>query len=231
MSNINLLPWRASHQAQQTRRICWQLLLVCLLTVLAISATAHTIKRQVQIQQARYLQLLEASAALGNSLRHIEQMRAQDQELQTRLQLIAQLQPQRSQALQLLNRLPTWLPRGVRLDSVQLANRTLELKGQGHSYQQLSLLVQRIEQEPWLREPRLQAQALSSASLDSETPAPKQFSLQIKVLAAPLMATPVAALDLADTALPRSALPLDTFHAMPLDTPKPQLMVSSQEQP
>lgn len=185
MSNINLLPWRAQLQTRQTQRILWQLVLVCALTVAAVSVAQQYVKRQEHEHQLRYGQLLRASTELDDTLRHIELVRLQGQQLRVRNDLIIELQPRRGQALRLLNQLPAWLPIGVRLDSVQLASGALEIKGQAQSYEQLALLVQRIEQATWLSEPRLQAQVLPDAMLSVTQSKAKQFSLQLNIIIEP----------------------------------------------
>ncbi|ART81963.1 hypothetical protein CBP31_04400 [Oceanisphaera profunda] len=192
MSNINLLPWRAQHQARQKKRFIGQLALVSVLTVAAILVTTHQIKQQALAQQLRNTQLQQASAELDEALRHIEQVRQQSQQLSARSDLIGQFQQRRSQAVRLLNQLPTWLPAGVRLDSVHLAQQALELKGQAQSYHQLSLLVQQIEQAVWLSKPRLQAQALPGDARISDQALTKQFSLQLSISAPETVTVPIA---------------------------------------
>lgn len=191
MSNINLLPWRAQHQTRQKKRFIGQLALVSVLTMAAILVTTHQIKQQALAQQLRNAQLLQASAELDEALRHIEQARQQSQQLSARSDLITQFQQRRSQAVRLLNQLPTWLPAGVRLDSVHLAQQALELKGQAQSYHQLSLLVQHIEQAAWLSKPRLQAHALPSDTRIADQAVTKQFSLQLSIPEPDMITVPI----------------------------------------
>ncbi|WP_319782309.1 PilN domain-containing protein [Oceanisphaera sp. IT1-181] len=209
MSNINLLPWRAQHQERQKKRFIGQLALVCVLTVAAVLVATHQIKQQAQAQQLRNAQLQQASTELDEALRHIEQARQQGQQLSARSDLIAQFQQRRSQAVRLLNQLPTWLPAGVRLDSVHLAQQALELKGQAQSYHQLSLLVQHIEQAAWLSEPRLQAQALPGDARIADQALTKQFSLQLSISAPETVTVPIAIQP------PISIPPSATIPAMP----------------
>ena len=166
---------------------------MCLLAVVAVSGAAQYIKQQVQVLQLRYEQLLQASTALDEVLQHIERMRYQDQQLRVRRELISQFQPRRSQALRLLNELPTWLPSGVRLDSLQLTGNALEIKGQVQNYEELALLAQRLEQQSWLSQPRLQAQVLPDTMLNAKTSEARQFSLQLSILVEPLASLPLTA--------------------------------------
>lgn len=178
MSNINLLPWRAQQEAKQKRRVLLQLGLVGVLSLGIVYAAGQVIKRQTQQQQLRNNQLQQASIELDGALHQLEQIRQQEQQLKRRRDTIAQLQLSRYQALHLFNQLPSWLPTGVRLDSVQLTPPLLTLKGQAQSYDQLSLLVQQIEQTAWLTEPRLQVQA----HLDTSQSEVQQFVLQLRIV-------------------------------------------------
>ena len=182
MSNINLLPWRAKRQAQQTRRFMAQLALVMALGISAIWGGLHYLQQQSQHQAWRNAKLRQASSELESALQQLELIRRQDQQWQARQALISQLQPRRRQTLRLLNLLPSWLPEGIRLDSVQFTAPILEIKGHASNYEQLANLMAYLEQTAWLSAPRLQAQALLEANLDVNQPAMQQFSLQLQTL-------------------------------------------------
>ncbi|MGO4999486.1 PilN domain-containing protein [Oceanisphaera sp. W20_SRM_FM3] len=179
MSHINLLPWRSLQQAKQERRVLRQLVIVCVLSIGCVWLAGQYLQQQIQSQQLRNAQLLQASAGLDDALQQLELLRQQEQQLAVRRDFIVPLQHSRHQALQLLNHLPSWLPKGVRLDSLQLSSQALELKGQAHNYGQLADLIQRIEGIPWLSEPRLQAHSLA----DAAQPGTQQFSLQAQLVA------------------------------------------------
>lgn len=180
MSNINLLPWRALQEAKQKRRVLLQLGLVVALSIATVWAAAQVIRWQTQHQQLRNNQLQQASTELDGALHQLELIRQQEQQLKQRFGTLEQLQLGRHQAVHLFNQLPRWLPSGVRLDSVQLNQQQLALKGQAQSYAQLSLFVQQIEQTVWLSEPRLQVQAQPDAA-HAET---QQFTLRLQVVGA-----------------------------------------------
>lgn len=110
MSNINLLPWRALHQARLTQRIVRQLIMVSVLMVAILGTALHYIKQQTERQQWRNSQLLQASTALDAKLAAIERVQVQERELSQRRDLIAELQGSRTQALRLFIQLPTGYP-------------------------------------------------------------------------------------------------------------------------
>lgn len=190
MSHINLLPWRSLHQAKQKRRIFRQLGIICLLSMGLVWLAGQYIQQQTQRQQWRNAQLLQASAGLDDVLLQLDLLRQQEQQLAVRRDFIVPLQHSRDRALQLLNHLPSWLPKGVRLDSVQLTPQTLELKGQAHNYGQLADLIQRIEGLSWLSEPRLQAHSPADAAQSGT----QQFSLQAQLAAGVSLPEPLTTL-------------------------------------
>ena len=154
-----------------------QLGLVCLLTVTAVGAVGLYIKQQNQQQASINNRLQQASVELEYSLQQLQLFRLQEQQLQERHRFLAQFQDSRYQALHLFNQLPSWLPMGVKLDSVQLQPQRLALKGQAQSYSQLSILIQQIEEAAWLTEPQLQAQALPNGG-STEL---QHFALQLRI--------------------------------------------------
>lgn len=186
MSNINLLPWREQLKVSQKKRFIRQMGLICGLAVLAITGIHGFIKQQVHTQQQRNQQLKQAGIQLDHTLSSMERVRQQRSQLQARIHLIAEVQHRRPLVVQLFNQLPGWVPPGVHLHHVHLAEQTLHIKGQASTYEPLALMVQQIEHSGWLTQPQLQAMAVTDASL----PSVSQFSLQLTLHETASLPTP-----------------------------------------
>lgn len=187
MSNINLLPWREHVKATQKKRFIRQMSLTCGLTLVILTGIHSFIGRQDHIQQQRNLQLKQASAQLDQTLLSIERVRQQRSYLEDRINLIEGVQHRRPLMVQLFNQLPDWVPPGVYLHHLHLAEQNLNIKGQATTYEPLALMVQQIEHSGWLTQPRLQAMAVTDASL----PPASQFSLQLTLYEHTGLPTPV----------------------------------------
>ncbi|ART81204.1 PilN domain-containing protein [Oceanisphaera avium] len=177
MSNINLLPWREWQHLRHTRHFMALAFGVAILSLMAAWINSGLVKRKVILVQQRNQQLQQMSDEQGAQLVTLEQQHKQINQLAWQDNFIQHIRFNNRPVVQLINDLPLWLPTGVKLSSLHFSPPHLELKGEAHTYQQLSLTLQAIEASAWVHTPLLTTQALSE---ERNT----QFVLRVSMLSA-----------------------------------------------
>ena len=155
MTEINLLPWREqrrsvrSHQMMILTAAAWMVSVA--LVVLATQIMDTRIDNQRE--RNRYLQLEIDQLQLV--VREIDQLRDKKDALLARMDVIQQLQSNRSEIVHLMDDLVRKLPTGVYFESAERKEGVVQLNGMAQSNGRVSSLMRNLDSSEWFANPSL----------------------------------------------------------------------------
>ena len=151
MANINLLPWRDAQRRERNR----QTLLICiamwLFAALIVFVGKSFVDMQIDNQKARNKFLQNEIDALSKVIKEIEDIKQRRDELIARMEVIQNLQKDRSRVVHVFDDLANKQPEGVFYDSIQKRGIDLSIKGKAQSNNRVSSLMRLLDSSDWLK--------------------------------------------------------------------------------
>jgi len=155
LPEINLLPWRDIQRRKQHR----QVLILCVLfwiVAAAVVAYGHFYTANlISQQQARNSYLSGQINKLDKKLLKIRNIRKQKQALIDRMDVIQQLQGDRSRIVHMFDELVRRLPKGIYFTRLEKQGEKLLIQGFAQSNARVSALMNQLEASPWLADAKL----------------------------------------------------------------------------
>ena len=173
MSEINLLPWREEVKARRLKNLVTGAIGVWVVAgMIVFGAYTHfeDIKRN---HNARNSFLRAEIQALEEEIKEINQLRTQRDQLISRMQVIQNLQSNRTELVNILSDMVRNVPEGVYLTKLQLQESKVTLSGRAESNGRVSSFMRALEDSSWYHDPTLKL----IRAVDGD--APSEFSLQI----------------------------------------------------
>jgi len=156
MTRINLLPWRELKRRQLDRQILrgsiagWVLMgLVALYVHLHYTALINT-------QNNRNAYLQKRIQEIDAQIKEIRDLKKKRAALIARMEIIQQLQRDRTQIVHVFDELVRQLPEGIYLTTFKKRGRELTLEGVAQSNGRISLFMRKLDASPWFVNPRLE---------------------------------------------------------------------------
>lgn len=155
-TRVNLLPWREMHRKEQDR----QLLTIAvgawiLMGVIIFYAHIH-VSALLENQNRRNDFLNQEISKVEQEIKEIAELKKKRSDLIARMNVIYQLQGDRTQVVHLFDELARKLPDGISLASLSHTGKGIALKGVAQSNARVSALMRNLAASDWFAEPELE---------------------------------------------------------------------------
>ncbi len=175
MININLLPWREELRQERDRQMLSISVGIWVLCAAIIFAVYNYIGLKQEHQQNRNRYLTEQIMQLDEKITEIRGLQAQKTMLINRMDVIQNLQRERTQVVHLFNDIVQKLPDGVYYRSLDKKGKTFSLQGTAQSNVRVSDLMNRLDSSDWFANPDLTV----VTTTQDEGASLSQFSLKV----------------------------------------------------
>ncbi len=184
MPNINLLPWRETLKKERETRFA-------IITGIAVAVTGviwlgvHLYVQSLIDYQASRNAYLESEIKFAEKqIKEIEELEKKKEYLINRMNVIQELESNRSRIVHLFDELVTNLPDGVYFTNMKQKEDLITLSGVAQSDARVSSLMRQIEQSDWLGTPRIKhirtQTDKSKNKKDSNARSLSEFELTVK---------------------------------------------------
>lgn len=178
-TRINLLPWREMRRKEQDR----QLLTIAvgawiLMGVIVFYAHVH-VTSLIDNQNRRNDFLNQEIAKVQKEIKEIAELKKQRSDLIARMNVIYQLQGDRTQVVHMFDELARKLPDGVYFTSLKDSGNAIALQGVAQSNARVSALMRNLASSDWFADPELVVITVQAKGNDRVS----TFSLNVKQVA------------------------------------------------
>lgn len=156
MPHINLLPWREELRQERKKQFLTLLGLSLLATAGVVYLALTQVQGWVSHQETRNRMLEQEISQLEEKIREIDELRETRENLLARMQVIEELQQQRTEIVHLFDELVSTLPEGIYLTSLSQEGDTISMEGVAQSNARVSTYMKRLDASDWLDDPQLQ---------------------------------------------------------------------------
>jgi len=156
MPHINLLPWREELRQERKKQFLTLLGLALLATAGVVYLALSQVQGMVSHQESRNQMLQREISQLEEKIREIDQLRETRADLIARMQVIEELQQQRTEIVHLFDELVKTLPEGVYLTSLRQSGGNISVEGVAQSNARVSVYMKNLDDSEWLDDPQLQ---------------------------------------------------------------------------
>lgn len=175
-TRINLLPWREMQRKEQDR----QLLTIAvgawiLMGVVIFYAHVH-VSSLIENQDRRNDFLNQEIAKVDKEIKEIAALKKQRAALIARMNVIYELQSDRTQVVHLFDELARKLPEGIYFSSLKHTGNNIALQGTAQSNARVSALMRNLASSDWFANPELEVITSKAAGSDRVS----SFSLNVK---------------------------------------------------
>lgn len=155
-TRLNLLPWREMRRREQDR----QLLTIAigtwlLMGVIVFYAHVH-VSALIETQNKRNQFLQAEIAKVEEQIKEIAELKKRRQDLLARMNVIQQLQADRTRVVRVFDELVQRLPQGVYFSSLKQSGTNLSLSGVAQSNARVSALMRNLSSSNWFSDPELE---------------------------------------------------------------------------
>ena len=130
MSGINLLPWREERRIAKDRQLLTTAVLIWVLCAVSVFGGYSYLGLLQENQNKRNSYLNSEISKLDEKIKEINKLRSRKDNLIARMQVIQNLQSERTQVVHLLDDMVRKLPDGVYFDTVEKREKVLLSKEQ-----------------------------------------------------------------------------------------------------
>ncbi len=155
MTRLNLLPWREMRRKEQDKQLLSLMVFVSVLMGLAVFYAHLHVGGLIDNQNARNNFLNDEIVQVDKQIKEIRDIKKQRAALISRMNIIYQLQGDRTQVVHLFDELVQRLPEGVYMKSLEQKAKTLKIKGVAQSNARVSALMRNLEESNWFTQPNL----------------------------------------------------------------------------
>lgn len=155
MTRINLLPWREMRRKEQDRQLISIGAAASVLMALIIFYGYLHISAIVDAQTKRNQFLEQEIAKVDNDIKEIKEIKKQRDALVARMNVIQQLQADRTEIVHVFDDLARRLPEGMYLTSLKQAGKAITLQGVAQSNARVSTLMRNLDGSDWFQGPEL----------------------------------------------------------------------------
>lgn len=178
-TRLNLLPWREMRRREQDR----QLLTIAIgawLLMGSIVFYAHIhVSDLIETQNERNSFLQKEIAKLDAQIKEIAELKKKRTDLIARMNVIQQLQTDRTRVVRIFDELARRLPEGVHFSTLKRTGNNLALTGVAQSNARVSALMRNLSTSDWFADPTLDVINVKQKGSDRVS----EFSLKVKSVA------------------------------------------------
>jgi len=175
-TRINLLPWREMRRREQDRQLLSIAVGAWILTgVILFYAHVH-VSALIETQSKRNEFLNKEIAQVEQEIKEIAELKKQRQDLIARMNVIYQLQGDRTRVVRVFDELVRRLPEGVYLTSLKNTGDKLLMQGVAQSNARVSALMRSLSGSDWFATPELEVINVKEKGSDRVS----EFALSVK---------------------------------------------------
>ena len=156
MSEINLLPWRDEVKAQRLKVLIIGAIGIWILGGFIVFGAYSYFDGVKKNHGVRNSFLKTEIAALDEEIKEIDQLRKRRDQIIARMQVIQNLQSDRTELVHILSDLVRTVPDGVYISNLQLQDSKVSLTGRAESNARVSTFMRELEASSWYHDPSLQ---------------------------------------------------------------------------
>lgn len=155
MTNINLLPWREELRKQETRQFAIYLV-AALVTVILLCILVHVTYSRILAGELRANNYLRSElTVLDQQIQEVREIKEKKAELISRMEVVQQLQTNRTEIVHMFNEFVRTVPNGVYITSIDKEGKDITITGKAESNTRVSDFMKNIEKSNAFMDPRL----------------------------------------------------------------------------
>ena len=154
-TRINLLPWREIRRREQDRQLLSISIGTWILMGLVVFYAQWYMSDTIDHQNTRNNFVKNEIAKLEKQIEEIEELQKRKEALVARMEIIQQLQRDRTQIVHVFDDLVRKLPKGVYFTSLTKKKNAINLNGFAQSNARVSALMNNLDSSEWFTNPSL----------------------------------------------------------------------------
>lgn len=155
MARINLLNWREERRKQIEQQFYSMLAGAAIIGIAVVMAVQLQLGAMIDFQNSRNGYIKSEIKKVEKAIAEIKALEKKKRDLLARMNVIQQLQGNRSDSVHMLDELVKVLPEGVHLTKFVQKNKSLTYNGVAQSNARVSAYMRNIERAEWLQNPKL----------------------------------------------------------------------------
>ena len=163
MIDINLLPVREARRKADVQQLSMQLLLVLILAAAGIGFTHSNVVARINDSQTRIRQMEADIKQFQPQLDQVAAFRKKKASLEKKIEIIDDLDRQRSGPVRVMDELATHMPERVWLTQLATEGGTVKLRGEGMDNELVAQLMRGLKDSPFFDKVDLQGTELGNS--------------------------------------------------------------------
>ncbi len=176
MANINLLPWREAQRNERNRETLIMCAAMWIVACGIVFAGKLFMDGRIEHQQARNAYVQSEINALSKVIKEIEDLKDKRDALLARMEVIQNLQKNRSQIVHVFDDLAKKLPKGVFYDTITKTENNFSIRGKAQSNARVSALMRSLDASEWFDNANLRVVDV----VDENGTSVSQFNMLVK---------------------------------------------------
>ena len=156
ITRINLLPWRDMKRREQDRQLLTMAASAWILMGVVVFYAHVHVSALIDNQSKRNEFLNQEIAKVDQEIKDIAELKKKRADLIARMNVIYQLQGDRTQVVHLFDELARKLPDGVYFTGLKHSGTTIALQGLAQSNARVSALMRNLASSDWFADPELE---------------------------------------------------------------------------
>lgn len=176
-TRLNLLPWREMRRREQDRQLLTIAIGAWVLMIFMVFYAYFHVDALVDSQNRRNEYLKQEIAKVEAQIKEVAELKKRRQDLIARMNVIQQLQADRTRVVRVFDELVRRVPDGVQLTSLkQTGGNNMSLTGVAQSNARVSALMRNFAASDWFADPELEVINVRTRGGDRVS----EFSLKVK---------------------------------------------------
>jgi type IV pilus assembly protein PilN len=176
MTRLNLLPWREMRRREQDRQLLTLGIGAWVLMGLVVFYAHIHVTAMIETQQKRNEFLSQEIKKVEDEIKEIAELKKNRDALIARMNVIYQLQADRTRMVHVFDEVVRRLPEGVYFTSVKHSGGSTHLQGVAQSNARVSALMRNLSASEWFENPELEVINVKDKAGDRVS----EFSLKVK---------------------------------------------------
>lgn len=179
-TRLNLLPWREMRRREQDRQLLTIAVGAWVLMIVVVFYGHIHVSSLIETQTKRNEFLKQEIAKVEQEIKEVAELKKRRQDLIARMNVIQQLQADRTRVVHVFDELVHRIPDGVQLTSLrQVGGSAMALTGVAQSNARVSALMRNFAASDWFADPELEVINVRQRGGDRVS----EFSLRVKNIA------------------------------------------------
>lgn len=181
-TRLNLLPWREMRRREQDRQLLTIAIGAWVLMVIVVFYAHIHVSGLIDAQNRRNEFLKQEIAKVEKQIKEVADLKRRREDLIARMNVIQQLQADRTRVVRIFDELVRRVPEGVQLSSLkQTGGSNMALTGVAQSNARVSALMRNFSASEWFDDPKLNVINVKQRGGDRIS----DFSMTVKNVAKP----------------------------------------------